>query len=305
MAGLLDHIVICICTYKRPGLLLNLLEKLKIQQTGDQFTYSIVVVDNDKNRSAEQTVRQFSKTVNFPVNYLCEPEQNISLARNRAVDNASGDYIAFIDDDEFPVPDWLINFRAVCLTYKVDGVLGPVAPYFESPPPQWLLDGKICQRPSYPTGTAMHWDHMRTGNVLFKGELFKNPAHRFRAEYGRSGGEDGDFFRRVCEGGAKFVWCRQAEVYEIITADRLAVSYYLKRSMRIGGLNGEWASREPARMIRILPRNIFWIASLSLASPGIFFFKNHQRNRLWMKLAFEIGWFFGLWGRVFFRVREE
>jgi hypothetical protein len=109
----------------------------------------------------------------------------------------------------------------------------------------------------------------------------------------------------VCEGGAKFVWCQEAEVYEIITADRLAASYYLKRSMRIGGLNGEWASREPVKMIRILPRNLFWIASLGLASPGTFFLKKHQRNRLWMKLAFEIGWFLGLWGRVFFRVRED
>ena len=36
------------------------------------------------------------------VKYCVEPRQNIALARNKALQNAEGDLIAFIDDDEFP-----------------------------------------------------------------------------------------------------------------------------------------------------------------------------------------------------------
>lgn len=41
------HISVCICTFKRPSLLLRLLKELAGQETQGLFTYSIVVVDND------------------------------------------------------------------------------------------------------------------------------------------------------------------------------------------------------------------------------------------------------------------
>jgi len=43
----LEHVSVCICTYKRPSLLEKLLYKLENLKTDDHFTYSIVAVDND------------------------------------------------------------------------------------------------------------------------------------------------------------------------------------------------------------------------------------------------------------------
>ena len=43
------------------------------------------------------------------ISYDVEPEQNIALARNRAIGNASGEYVALIDDDEFPDKQWLLT----------------------------------------------------------------------------------------------------------------------------------------------------------------------------------------------------
>ncbi len=97
------HICVCICTYRRPTLLKRVLFALAAQDTGRGFfTYSIVVADNDQARSAESVVAEFTKTSSVAVTYCMEPQQNIALARNKAVRNASGNYIAFIDDDEFP-----------------------------------------------------------------------------------------------------------------------------------------------------------------------------------------------------------
>ena len=42
------HICVCVCTYRRPLPLKRLLLELNRQETGDSFTYSIVVVDNDE-----------------------------------------------------------------------------------------------------------------------------------------------------------------------------------------------------------------------------------------------------------------
>ena len=148
-----DHISVCICTYKRPQLLEHLLNELQKQETGNIFTYSIVVVDNDKARSAEPVVSSFRERALVPLDYHCEPEQNIALARNRAVENAKGNFIAFVDDDEFPESAWLLNLYSTLRRYNADGVLGPVKPHFEVTPPHWVLKAKLCDRENFETRT--------------------------------------------------------------------------------------------------------------------------------------------------------
>src|SRR5205085_8590343 len=108
--------------------------------------------DNDVARSAEQVAANFCSSSSLAVRYCCEPEQNIALARNRGVQNADGDYIAFIDDDEFPNETWLSALLEAQQKFQVAGVLGPVKPYFERRPPDWVKQGKFFDRPTYATG---------------------------------------------------------------------------------------------------------------------------------------------------------
>src|SRR6202022_4183548 len=102
MSDHMKHIAVCICTYKRPDYLKRLLKELIGQETGGLFTYSIVVVDNDRSESARAVVSDMAASSPIPVKYCMEPRQNIALARNRAIENAQGDFVAFIDDDDFP-----------------------------------------------------------------------------------------------------------------------------------------------------------------------------------------------------------
>jgi len=60
------HISVCVCTYKRPLLLKRLLTDLSRQHTGGLFTYSIVVADNDKERSAEAVLAEFQSGSAIP-----------------------------------------------------------------------------------------------------------------------------------------------------------------------------------------------------------------------------------------------
>ena len=227
------HICICICTYKRPKLLGNMLRKLDEQKTGGLFDYSIAIVDNDALESARETVENHGRQSKIAISYDVEPHQNIALARNKAIQVSKGDYIGFIDDDEFPDSRWLLNLYTAVNRHKAAGVLGPVLPYFEKKPPRWVLKGRFFDRSTHVSGYVLDWQNTRTGNALLNKAIFKEDPIWFRPEYG-SGGEDRDFFRRKIEQGNVFVWCNEAPVFEIIRPERWRKKVLIKRALLRG-----------------------------------------------------------------------
>jgi succinoglycan biosynthesis protein ExoM len=228
-----NHISVCICTYKRPTLLLKLLEELQKQNTEGLYTYSIIVSDNDSAQSAKKVVLEFSGLSQIEITYCVEPRQNIALARNLALKNATGDYIAFIDDDEFPENDWLLNLIKTCNACGADGVLGPVKPYFNFDPPDWVKKGKYFDRPTHETGYRISLSDARTGNVMLKSRIIDRDQDPFRSEFG-TGGEDVDFFRRMFGKGFIFVWCNEAVVYESVPLVRCNRRYLFRRALLRG-----------------------------------------------------------------------
>lgn len=264
------HISVCICTYRRPEHLKHLLQALGRQDTKGLFSFSVVIADNDYRQSAKQVVSEFAATSSIPIIYSVETEQNIALARNKTLENSNGDFIAFIDDDEIPEKDWLCNLFRACNEYKVDGVLGPVMPYFEQEPPQWLLKGKFFERPTYNTGYKMDWRETRTGNLLFKREILKGMDYAFKPEFG-TGSEDVDFFRRMMGNGRIFVWCNNAVVYEAVPSARCKPSYLLRLALLRGG--NSLKHREGFK--RNILKSLIAVPAYSLALPFVFVAGRH------------------------------
>lgn len=248
------HISVCVCTYKRPHFLPRLLKLLMEQETEELFTYSVVMVDNDAQRSAEPVVTEFAATAPLPVLYRNEPRQNIALARNKAVESSEGDFVVFIDDDEFPAPGWLLNLYKTCMQHGVDGVLGPVKRHFDVAPPKWVLRSNFYERPSHPTGFVMPWWESRTGNLLLKKELFAGEELPFRPEF--RAGEDQDFFRRKTELGHVFLWCDEAVVYEVVPPTRWDRTIMLKRALLRGAtavLHPTYGARQVLKSLVAVP----------------------------------------------------
>jgi glycosyltransferase involved in cell wall biosynthesis len=200
------------------------------------FDYSVVVADNDRAESAKLTVLEFGRTVGFEVIYCVEREQNISLARNQAAAHSRGDFIAWIDDDEFPNHDWLINLHKAISRHEADGVLGPVKPVFENPPPRWITRGHFFDKPRRRTGLLLRWEQTSTANVMIRRSILEAVAQPFRPEFG-SGCEDLDFFKRMIERGRTFIWCDEAIVSEIVPPTRWKRRYLLRRAL-LRGRNG-------------------------------------------------------------------
>jgi succinoglycan biosynthesis protein ExoM len=256
------HITVCICTYKRRDFLQRLLEKLNEQRTDNNFTFSAVVADNDSSCSAKDIVHLIAAKSSFPIVYCNEPRQNIALVRNKALENAKGHFIAFIDDDEFPIERWLALLLAACDRYSAAGVLGPVRPHFDQPPPRWLIKGRFCERPEHPTGTVMEWSKCRTGNVLFRRSLLDGEKEPFKEEFG-TGGEDQDFFRRMETMGHTFVWCNEAIAYETVPPNRWTRSFMFKRAL----LRGRNALRHPTGRLRLIVQSLVAVPVYSIMLP--------------------------------------
>ena len=229
------HISVCIITYKRLRFLKRLLETLQALRTDGKIRFSVVVVDNDREQSAKPVVNEVRQRSRVTMKYFVEPEKNLALARNRAVEGAEGTFVAFIDDDEFPSSDWLVQLYEACHMLKADGVLGPVKPHFEEAPPQWIVKSGVLQRPRHPTGQVLQWRETRAGNVLLRKSIFDGVGHCFDPAFGRQG-EDVDFFRRMIGKGYVFVWCDEAAVYETQPKERQSRSYLLRRALLRGSV---------------------------------------------------------------------
>jgi succinoglycan biosynthesis protein ExoM len=232
MPAELPHITVCICTYKRIAYLAHLLLHLAVTDTGGLFTLSIIVVDNDRALSAEPIVAAFGKCSPIEVKYLMEPRQNIALARNKALSSARGEFVAFIDDDEFPSQHWLRTLFIECEKRRVDGVLGPVKPWYQVQPPRWVVDGGFYDRPSYPTGMVIDGTKGRTGNVLLRTAIVDGELIPFRPAFRT--GEDQDFFRRMITKGCVFTWCHEALAYEWVPPIRWKRMFLLRRALLRG-----------------------------------------------------------------------
>jgi glycosyltransferase involved in cell wall biosynthesis len=279
MSAAVPHIVVCICTFRRPALLADLLSKLERQTTDDRFTYSVVVADNDGERSAQSIVDERAAAGRLPIVYCVQPEANIALARNTAVSHAHGDWIAFIDDDEEPVDEWLVRLLDTCLTTGADGALGPVAPRFESDPPAWVKKGRFFDRPTHPTGYVVPWSEARSGNVLFKRSILDRLQPPFRAQFSTAG-EDVDFFRRAVENGCVFRWSNEALAYEHVPAWRCTRRYLLRRAV----LRGSNFPKHPAHRVRNAVKSVIAVPCYALALPVLALAGQHVFLKYLIKL---------------------
>jgi glycosyltransferase involved in cell wall biosynthesis len=113
------RISVVINTYNRAGSLRTTLEALRYQTYAP---FEVVVVKGPCTDATDAVLAEFSGAVRVG---FC-PEINLSKSRNIGIAMASGDVVAFIDDDAVPDPRWLTELAAGYNSEKVGGVGGIV-----------------------------------------------------------------------------------------------------------------------------------------------------------------------------------
>jgi succinoglycan biosynthesis protein ExoM len=230
----------------------RLLHALQRQRTDGEFTYDVVIADNDVEESGRLVVMEAAAASAISMRYCTEPRRNIARVRNTCLAHATGAAIALIDDDELPGPAWLLTLYGAWKERGADGVLGPVRPMFEDGAPRWVKIGGFYNRPEHDTGFVMPWNECRTGNVLFDRRIIADANPVFSLDFG-TGGEDVDFFRRMCRAGRTFIWCKEAPVIEIVPASRWDRTVMMKRALLRG--RSSFRNRE-GRCLRVLKATI-------------------------------------------------
>ena len=231
-----------ICTHNRSGYLKKALNSL-YDQSLSADRYEIIVVDNasaDDTRAVVESIEAERAALGRQMRYVYEAALGLSNARNTALAETQGRYIAYLDDDAIAGPEWLeILLGVFDGDYPGPGCVGGrVDPIWEAPRPSWLPDGLLTYL------TIVNWgDHRMSirkplwvagANMAFDTELLRQVGG-FSSSLGRKGGlllsnEETALMQQIEEIGREIVWEPSASVSHHAPPDRLTKRWFRSRA---------------------------------------------------------------------------
>ena len=248
---------IVIPVYNDTDRLKKCLERLEAQTYPSQ-SYEVMVVDNASDQSPAATVEQCAHA-----RLISETRPGSYAARNAALGQARGDFLAFTDSDCLPHPNWLEQgVKALIQLERFGVVAGHVDIDFRRPgKPNWVelydsltsLDQKRWAQQHYFAATANAFTHK---SVFDRIGLFNDAM--------KSGG-DNEWGKRAAGAGYPIVYCPDAVVTHPARSRFRQV--LTKRRRLVGGerdrrLDGVSRQEDAKRFLRL--GNLFKVAWRSL-----------------------------------------
>lgn len=223
-------------TYNRHEMLRNALRSLTLQETGNEFSYEIVVVDNGSTEPTMALVAEAAASSPVALRYVREEVGGYSVALNRCVRESRGIWVALFDDDQLADPDWLEELLSAASITNAKVVGGsirlqlPTGTTALTPLCRGLLGEYVSD------GTAHIWrpgvEVPYGGNVLIAREVFRSVG-LFDTSM-TLGGCDTDLVERALALGAIVSIAPAAVVRHVIPPYRVTPGYFRWTSMRSG-----------------------------------------------------------------------
>jgi glycosyltransferase involved in cell wall biosynthesis len=246
---------IVIPTYKRPDDILRALKSVE-DEARKQKLCEIVVTDNDPAASARDIVTAFIDQTDVTTFYVHEPNPGVSNARNTALKNARGRYIAFLDDDMEALEGWVTQSLKASDDFDAGLVFGPVDAVMPEGKAIYPYMAPAFDRIPY-TETGLIDEGVATGGCLVDRKKCDMPSPVFDPAMNQTGGEDDAFFRHVMERGTKAVWTNDAKCLEHVPEKRATIRYIWLRNFAFGQSPSQEASEVG---LKGTPRVLFWMA---------------------------------------------
>lgn len=225
-------IMAAICTYKRNDLLTRLLDALVVTagRVGNQAAVGVVLVDDTADGTARAVADSFVGKFELGVEYRISGRQNISLARNLALETALplADWILMTDDDCEPPEQWLEALLDLQMRSGADAVTGRMVRRVPASAPAWITNQPFLELgvEQLPDGSEM--SVAATFNTLISTDWLRaHPQIRFDPNMGIVGGEDMVFFRAAHAAGLQIRFSAAGFVYENEPLERATYSYQL------------------------------------------------------------------------------
>jgi glycosyltransferase involved in cell wall biosynthesis len=171
-------ISICIGTFDRRELLAYCLDSLsRLIDPRPEHDIEIIVVDNNSSDGTRQLVERLIPSFPFKLRYVFEAEQGISAARNRAIKEAVGDYLAFLDDECVVDRNWLSTAIADIKEFRPSLIGGPYfGAFLPGNRPKWFKteygDAHFIGR-HYPRGFQSGF-RASSGNMFIRRDVFES-----------------------------------------------------------------------------------------------------------------------------------
>jgi len=287
------QIDIGICTFRRPELAATL-RSLAAVAVPPSATLRVIVADNDTTSSAKALVESLRPDLPFEITYVHCPASNISIARNACLDNATGEFLAFIDDDETASSGWLVRLLEEAQATGADAVLGPVRAHYAPSAPAWMRHGDFHS--TFPVWVK---SEIRTGytcNALLRLKAPSLQGRRFKLALGRSGGEYTDFFAGLHKAGGTIAFAEDAWVHEPVPESRASFAWLGRRRFRSGQTHGRLLT-EKARGAGLLNLSLAASKAAFCALATIVFLPSAvRRNRYALRAILHAGVISGLLG---------
>jgi glycosyltransferase involved in cell wall biosynthesis len=230
-------VTIVVCTYNRAELLRDTLESLAALDTGGEFRYELVVVDNASTDNTAAVIAEAARGATFSLRGVHEPRAGVSFARNRGIQEAASPWIAFFDDDQVADPHWLRELMAMAREKNVRCVGG--ANHLRLPHGDERDLSAACREllgASVTKESPYRYSRKRApgcGNLLIQKSVFDEVGTFDEALV--EAGEDADLYRRVFAAKIEAWYTPKAISYHVIPAYRLKESYLRWKSLRHGG----------------------------------------------------------------------
>ena len=233
---------VIICTYNGADRINDVIHCILKQRNFDNYVKEIIVVDNNSNDQTKNKIIELQEQCKRIV-YLFEGKQGLAYARKMGVSVAKGNWIIFIDDDNFMDDNWIQNAHDYILGNSNIGAFnGQVCGIFTRALNEFEVTIFNCCHLSLACTHAMNensiissvtWQPFGAGLVIIAQPLKELESKTWLKATGRVGdnlssGEDTEMCQYVKGKGYNFGFCNSMRMTHLITPRRLTMDYQYK-----------------------------------------------------------------------------
>ena len=189
--GSTPRITVVVCTYNGCATIRECLEGLSRLEYPNTET---IVIDDGSTDGTAQIAREFD------VRLVSTENRGLSAARNLGLELASGEIIAYLDDDAYPDPHWLDYLAEAFRTTEFTAVGGPNLP----PPGEDFVAEAVANSPGGPTHVLLsdrEAEHIPGCNMAFRTAELRSLGG-FDPQF-RTAGDDVDICWRIQGSGGR------------------------------------------------------------------------------------------------------
>lgn len=301
-------VTVLVCTYNRRNDVCELIHSVLKQETGGDFSFELVVVDNNSDDGTSTAVRELIESRPGSARCFFEPRQGKSYALDTGLEAARGEVVFVVDSDQLLPPNYLMTVVRVFREHPEVSILGgKVLPLWPSSPPAWLTRSHWSAVAMCDYGDkAFDFDRARPLCLLaasFRRAHF-DAVGGFRpglaVSAGHIGGvEDADLSYRLTQAGYHGRYEPSLIIHHKAEPNRLTKAYHRRWHKGHGRFCALWRNPEiegngrrilgvPAYLAKAAVRDAFqWVLQTSFGRSSafetetrLFFFLGFARQRL-------------------------